>query len=40
MAMENLAIAQHRNTLQYATIYGGGYQPRVYKFELKDYVYL
>ncbi len=25
MAMENLAIVQHRNTLQYATIHGGGY---------------
>jgi len=25
MAMENLALAQHQNTLRYATICGGGY---------------
>jgi hypothetical protein len=25
VAFENLAIAQHRDTLQYATIWGGGY---------------
>jgi hypothetical protein len=29
MAMENLAIAQHPDTLHYVTIHGGGYQPRV-----------
>ncbi len=27
MAMENLAIAQHWDTLRYATICGGGNQP-------------
>jgi hypothetical protein len=27
MALENLSIAQHRDTLWYATIYGGGYWP-------------
>jgi hypothetical protein len=27
MALENLSIAQHRDTLRYATIRGGGYQP-------------
>jgi hypothetical protein len=27
MAMENLAIAQHWDTLRYATIRGGGYRP-------------
>jgi hypothetical protein len=27
MAMENLAIAQHWNTLRYATMCGGGYRP-------------
>jgi hypothetical protein len=27
MALENLSIAQHCDTLQYATIRGGGYRP-------------
>jgi hypothetical protein len=27
MALENLSIAQHRDTLRYATIRGGGYRP-------------
>jgi hypothetical protein len=27
MALENLSIAQHRDTLRYATIRGGGYKP-------------
>jgi hypothetical protein len=27
MALENLSIAQHRDTLQYATIRGGSYRP-------------
>ncbi len=40
MAMENLKIVQHQNTLQYATTRGGGYQPRICRFELGDYVYL
>jgi hypothetical protein len=29
MAMENLAIAQHRNTLRYGTIRGGGYRLQI-----------
>jgi len=40
MAMENLAIAQHKNTLLYSTICGHGYQPEVQNFEPKDYVCL
>ncbi len=37
---ENLAIAQHRDTLQYAIIRGGGYRPSICKFHVGDYVYL
>ncbi len=37
---ENLAIAQHRDTLQYATIRSGGYQPSICRFHVGDYVYL
>jgi hypothetical protein len=40
MALENLSIAQHRDTLQYATIRGGGYRPQVHRFHPRDYVYL
>jgi hypothetical protein len=40
MALENLSIAQHRDTLRYATIRGGGYRPQVHRFHLGDYVYL
>ena len=40
MALENLAIAQHRDTLRYATIRGGGYRPQVRRFAPGDYVYL
>jgi hypothetical protein len=40
MALENLSIAQHRDTLQYAMIRGGGYKPQVRWFQLGDYVYL
>eukprot|EP00245_Coleochaete_scutata_P000411 TRINITY_DN1051_c1_g1_i1.p1 TRINITY_DN1051_c1_g1~~TRINITY_DN1051_c1_g1_i1.p1 ORF type:complete len:1227 (+),score=252.29 TRINITY_DN1051_c1_g1_i1:430-3681(+) len=40
MAFENLKIAQHRDTLRYATIRGGGYRPRVRRFQPGDYVYL
>ncbi|CAM6086019.1 unnamed protein product [Calypogeia fissa] len=39
-AFENLAIAQHRDTLRYATIRGGGYRPSVRRFHVGDYVYL
>ena len=40
IALENLTIAQHRDTLRYATIRGGGYCPRLRRYELGDYVYL
>jgi hypothetical protein len=40
MALENLSIAQHRDTLRYATIQGGGYRPQVRRFRPGDYVYL
>jgi hypothetical protein len=40
MATENLAITQHQDTLRYAIIHGGGYQPWVQRFEPKDYLYL
>jgi hypothetical protein len=37
---ENLAITQHRDTLRYATIRGGGYRPSIRRFHVGDYVYL
>jgi hypothetical protein len=40
MALENLSIAQHRDTLRYATIRGGGYRPQVCRFQFGDYVNL
>ncbi len=40
VVFENLAIAQHRDTLQYAIIRGGGYQPLIHRFHVGDYVYL
>jgi hypothetical protein len=40
MAFQNLAIAQHRNTLRYATIRGGGYRPGIRSFAPGDFVYL
>ncbi|BBM99042.1 hypothetical protein Mp_1g18210 [Marchantia polymorpha subsp. ruderalis] len=39
-AFENLAIAQHKDTLRYATIRGGGYRPSIRRFRVGDYVYL
>jgi hypothetical protein len=39
-AFENLAIAQHMDTLRYATIRGGGYRPSIHRFHVGDYVYL
>ncbi len=39
-AFENLAIIQHRDTLQYATIRGGGYRPLIRRFHVGNYVYL
>jgi hypothetical protein len=32
MALENLSIAQYRDTLRYATIRGGVYRPQVRRF--------
>jgi hypothetical protein len=40
MAMENLAIAQHQDTLHYAIIRGGGYRLQIWRFEQGNYVYL
>ncbi len=40
MAMENLSIAQHRNTLWYAHTRGGNYKPKVRQFNVGDFVYL
>jgi hypothetical protein len=40
MAMENLSIAQHWNTLQYAHTRGGSYKPKVRQFDIGDFVYL
>ncbi len=37
---ENLAITQHRDTLHYAIIHGGGYWLQIWRFEQRDYVYL
>ena len=40
IAGENLRIAQHRDTLRYATIKGGGYLPTLRQFQVGDFVYL
>jgi len=40
MAMENLSIAQHRDTLRYAHTRGGSYKPKVRQFDVGDFVYL
>jgi hypothetical protein len=39
IAMENLSIAQHRNTLWYAHTQGGSYKPKVRQFDVGDFVY-
>jgi hypothetical protein len=39
-AFKNLAIAQHKDTLRYAIIRGGGYRPSIRRFHVGDYVYL
>jgi hypothetical protein len=39
MAMENLSIAQHRDTLRYAHTRGGRYKPKVRQFDVGDFVY-
>jgi hypothetical protein len=40
MAMENLSIAQNRDTLWYAHTQGGSYKPKVRQFDVSDFVYL
>ena len=40
MAMENLSIAQHCNTLHYARIRSGAYWPQLWKFREGNYVSL
>lgn len=40
IAMENLSIAQHRDTLRYARIRSGAYRPQLRRFSKGDYVYL
>jgi len=38
--MENLSIAQHRDTLWYAHTRGGSYKPKVRQFDVGDFVYV
>jgi hypothetical protein len=38
MAMENLSIAQHRDTLRYAHTRGGSYKLKVRQFDVGDFV--
>jgi hypothetical protein len=40
MAMENLSIAQHRDTLWYAHTRGGSYKLKVRQFNVGYFVYL
>ena len=40
MALGNLKIAQHRDTLCYATIKGGVFTPKLRQFQDGDYVYV
>jgi len=40
MAMENLSIAQHQNTLWYAHTRSGNYKPKMKQFDVGDFVYL
>jgi hypothetical protein len=40
MAMENLSIAQHQDTLRYAHTRSGSYKPKVRQFDVGDFVYL
>jgi hypothetical protein len=40
MAMENLSIAQHRNTLRYAHTRSGRYKPKAKRFDVGDFIYL
>ena len=40
IAFQNLAIAQHRDTLRYAHTRAGDYKPKLKRFEAGDLVYL
>jgi hypothetical protein len=40
IAMDNLSIAQHRDTLRYARIRSGVYRSQLWRFRQGDYVYL
>jgi hypothetical protein len=40
MVIENLSIAQHWDTLQYAHTRGGSFKPKVRQFDVGDFVYL
>jgi hypothetical protein len=40
MAMANMSIVQHRDTLRYAHTRGGSYKPTVRQFDVGDFVYL
>jgi hypothetical protein len=40
MAIKNLSIAQHRDTLWYAHTQGDNYKPKVKQFDVSDFVYL
>jgi hypothetical protein len=40
IAFQNLAIAQHRNTLRYAHTRAGDYKPKLKRFEVGDLVCL
>jgi len=40
MAIENLSITQHRDTLWYAHTQGGSYKPKVRQFDVGDFMYL
>ncbi len=39
MAMENLSIAQHQDTLRYTHTRGGSYKHKVRQFDVGDFVY-
>ncbi len=39
MAMENLSIAQHGDTLRYAHTRGGSYKPKVTQFDVGDFMF-
>ena len=40
IAMQNLKVAQHRDTLRYARTRSGAYLPKLRRYEVGDYVYL